>query len=238
MSAGRLRAVDGAGSSAGRAAPAVVFLDLDGCLVDSTRPITGSLVHALEMLGVAAPRREELVRFIGPPLVEAVTTLLTEAGEEPTDARVAAGVDAYRARYVEVALTQTTVVPGVPAALAALVEVTRLVLVTSKPGRFAAPIVTELGLDRWLDAVVAPALDHRAEPKTATLSRALTTVAAGVDPATTVMVGDRSHDVLAGQACGTRTVGVTWGAGSRTELQAAGADRIVDSPAELVAALT
>jgi phosphoglycolate phosphatase len=218
--------------------PAVVFLDLDGCLVDSVAPITGSLAHALRALGVAVPRREELVRFIGPPLAQAFTTLLAEAGEEATDALVAAGIDAYRSRYVEVALTETTVVPEVPAALARLAEVARLVVVTSKPGRFAEPIVAELGLDRWLEAVVAPSLDHRAEPKSVTLFRALTTVTPDVDPAATVMVGDRSHDVLAGQACGTRTIGVTWGAGSRAELAAAGADRIVDTPAELVAALT
>jgi phosphoglycolate phosphatase len=116
--------------------------------------------------------------------------------------------------------------------------VARLVLVTSKPERFAVPIVARLGLDRWLEAVVAPSLDRRAEPKAVTLSRALTTVTPDVDPSATVMVGDRSHDVLAGQACGTRTIGVTWGAGSRAELAAAGADRIVDTPAELVAALT
>jgi phosphoglycolate phosphatase len=42
---------------------------------------------------------------------------------------------------------------------------------------------------------------------------------------------------VAGQACGTGTVGVTWGAGSREELEAAGADLIVDTPAALVAAL-
>ena len=219
------------------AAPAVVFLDLDGCLVDSTAPITGSLQHALRVLGVAGRGRGDLVRFIGPPLAEAFTTLLTEAGEEVTDARLAAGIAAYRARYVEVALTQTAVIPGIPAALGRLGEVARLVLVTSKPGRYAEPIVAELELDRWLEAVVAPSLDHRAEPKAVTLSRALTTAAPDVDPAATVMVGDRSHDVLAGQACGTRTVGVTWGAGTRAELEQAGADRIVDTPAELVAAL-
>jgi phosphoglycolate phosphatase len=189
------------------------------------------------VLGVAGRGREDLVRFIGPPLMEAFRTLLAEAGEVVTDERVHAGVDAYRARYVEVALTETTLIPGVPAALSRLAEGSRLVLVTSKPGRFAVPIVAQLGLDRWLEEVVAPALDHGAEPKAVTLSRAFATVTPDVEPAATVMVGDRSHDVLAGQACGTRTIGVTWGAGSRAELEEAGADRIVDTPEELVAAL-
>jgi phosphoglycolate phosphatase len=223
--------------SADVAAPVVVFLDLDGCLVDSTRPITVSIDHALRALGLPARGGPDLVRFIGPPLAEAFATLLAEAGGPVTDARIDAAVDAYRTHYAEVALTQTTVVPGIPEALGRLAEVSRLVLVTSKPDRFAAPIVARLGLDRWLDAVVAPSLVRRTEPKSVTLARALSTLAADVDPAATVMVGDRSHDVVAGQACGTGTVGVTWGAGSREELEAAGADLIVDTPAALVAAL-
>jgi phosphoglycolate phosphatase len=224
--------------NAARSGPSVVFLDLDGCLVDSTAPITGSLQQALRELGLAFPPRAALVRFIGPPLVESVRTLLAEAGEVPTDARVEEVIACYRARYAEVAPTETTVVPGIPAALSRLAERTRLVVVTSKPGRFAAPIVAQLGLDRWLEGVVAPAVDRGAEPKAVTLARALATRAPDVDPTTTVMVGDRSHDVLAGQACGTRTVGVTWGAGSRAELEEAGAERIVDAPDDLVAALT
>ena len=45
------------------------------------------------------------------------------------------------------------------------------------------------------------------------------------------MVGDRHHDIRAARANGTRAVGVVWGYGSREEL--AGADRLVEEPAEL-----
>lgn len=225
--------------------PAVVFLDLDGCLVDSTGPITESLNHALRALGVPPRPSGELVRFIGPPLAEAIATLLAEAGgtgspgvDDVSQARIDAGVDAYRARYAEVALRDTTLIPGIVDALADLTEVAPLVLVTSKPERFARPIVEQLGLDRWLTAVHGPSLGRRIEPKRVTLARALADVVTGIEPARTVMVGDRAQDVLAGRACGTRTVGVTWGAGSRQELQDAGADRIVDDPAELVALLS
>jgi phosphoglycolate phosphatase len=47
------------------------------------------------------------------------------------------------------------------------------------------------------------------------------------------MIGDRRFDVLGGRANGMRTIGVTWGFGSRQELEAAGADWIVDVPSEL-----
>jgi len=47
------------------------------------------------------------------------------------------------------------------------------------------------------------------------------------------MVGDRDHDIVAGRRSGIFTVGVTYGYGRREELEAAGADRICESPAEV-----
>lgn len=213
------------------APPSAVFLDLDGCLVDSTRAITGSLNHALETVGLPPRAIDELVRFIGPPLADNVRTLLSEAGADPELA--ATLVDVYRARYVEVAATDTTVVEGMPAALDLLGQSARLAVVTSKPASFAIPILEATGLAARFVAVHAPDKDEQAEPKTETLRRALADVAADDNAATTVMVGDRWHDVAAGRACGTATVGVTWGAGDRDELVAAGADVVVDTPAEL-----
>jgi phosphoglycolate phosphatase len=69
------------------------------------------------------------------------------------------------------------------------------------------------------------------EEKRVTLARALATTR--TDPEQAVMNGDRAHDVLAGRACRTRTVGVLWGAGDRAELSEAGADHIVGHPTEL-----
>ena len=51
------------------------------------------------------------------------------------------------------------------------------------------------------------------------------------------MVGDRSFDVVAAHDNGVRAIGVTWGIGDRAELEAAGADVILERPAELLALL-
>ena len=50
-------------------------------------------------------------------------------------------------------------------------------------------------------------------------------------------VGDRCHDVAGARANGLRSVGVLWGYGSRRELLAAGADRVVSQPEDLLQAL-
>jgi phosphoglycolate phosphatase len=209
--------------------PAAVFLDLDGCLVDSRAAIGRCLNLGLEAAGLAPRPEAELHRLIGPPLHEAFVTLLREGG---ADTRLAPRcVAAYREAYTEVSLTDTLVVDGVPTALELLARSTILAVVTSKPVAFAEPILTALGLREWLTAVHGPSLEARAEPKTRTLDRALADVLPGAPPSATVMVGDRHHDVGAGLACGTRTVGVTWGIGDAAELAAA--DALVDDPRRL-----
>ncbi len=55
-----------------------------------------------------------------------------------------------------------------------------------------------------------------------------------IDPATTTMVGDRLHDIHAAQANTLRSIGVLWGYGGQAELQAAGADQLAATPAEVV----
>ena len=114
----------------------------------------------------------------------------------------------------------------------------RLLVVTTKPVAFAAPILDAVGLRDAFEGVFAPELSALHEAKDVTLRRGLD--ASGVDVADVSevwMVGDRHHDVDAGVAVGTHTAGVTWGAGSRAELEAAGAEVVVDTPDELAAVL-
>jgi phosphoglycolate phosphatase len=219
--------------------PRVVFLDLDGCLVDSRAAISRCLNVGLEAVGVAPRPERELHRLIGPPLHEGFVALLEAAGavrDEAAGEELAARcVAAYREAYVHVSLTQTTAVAGIGAALERLAARSTLAVVTSKPAEFAVPILTAVGLAPLFAAVHAPSLAARAENKALTLARALDDVAGGLAPTDTVMVGDRHHDVDAGLACGTRTLGVAWGIGGAEEL--AHADGLAETPEEMVAAL-
>ena len=54
----------------------------------------------------------------------------------------------------------------------------------------------------------------------------------------TVMVGDRSHDIIGARANGMRGIGVLWGYGSRAELEAAGADALLQKPEDLARLFT
>jgi phosphoglycolate phosphatase len=189
-------------------------------LVDSRRAFVGCVNHALASVGVAARADEELHPFLGPPLHATFAAL---AGASVADACV----EAYRARYRDVGFAESSVIEGMDLALATLSE--PAIVVTSKPLALAEPLLRAVGLRDRFAAVFGPSLDERAEPKAATLGRALGAHA----PHT--LVGDRSFDVVAAHAHGLRAIGVLWGIGSEEELREAGADAIARTPADLSA---
>jgi phosphoglycolate phosphatase len=205
-----------------------VIFDLDGVLVDSRAVFLSCVNYAFAKLGLPQRTDEELLPYIGPPFAYGFGELLGVAPDAPI---VAACIDGYRERYETAMLTETTVEPGIPEALAAL-NGHRLAVATSKPRTFAAPLLEAMGLGAHFEVVAGPELSARAEGKTETLGRALQQLG----PTRAVMVGDRSFDILAARAHGLPSIGATWGIGTAEELQDAGADRLIATPAELPAA--
>jgi phosphoglycolate phosphatase len=209
----------------------VVLFDLDGVLVDSRGPISSCINHALAAHGLPERDPVDLYRYIGPPLLHAFAELLAQPVESPAVARCA---ETYRERYADASLTETAVTPGIADVLGTLRDGgRRLGVATSKPRPFAEPLLDVLGMRAYFDVVAGPELDASGEDKITTVGAALR--ALGADRG--AMVGDRSFDMLAARAHGLRAVGVGWGIGSRAELEAAGAERIVATPAELPAAV-
>ena len=156
--------------------------------------------------------------------------MLDELGGDPDRAVEALG--AYRDAYPDLARDHTTVVAGMRQVLTSLTPSKELRVVTSKPAAFAVPILEAMDLADHFAEVHAPALDELEQPKSDTLAQALDV--AGMPAEHTAMVGDHPADVRAGRVNGTATVGVTWGTASRAELEDAGADVVVDEPAELL----
>ena len=148
-------------------APALdaIFLDLDGCLVDSTLAITNSFDHALRSAGIA-PRPPEVTRsFIGPPLGASFNRIVAEEGLDPSLAAVL--VERYRERYRAMSAIETTVFDGIPATLAALREEAPIAIVTSKLGRVAERLVDDIGLRAHVETIYAPQDEHTLEPSAA-----------------------------------------------------------------------
>jgi phosphoglycolate phosphatase len=209
-------------------ADAVLF-DLDGVIVDSRLAFARCMNAALAEHGLPERPEEELHPYLGPPVHETFRRLAGDGADD--GALVQSCVDAYRARYRSTAVAETSVVAGMPEALAALGATRTLAVVTSKPKPLAEPLLRALGLHDRFAAVFGPSLEVEAEEKATTMARALDALPALERP---VMVGDRHYDVIAATAHGIPCIGVLWGIGSEAELRDAGAAALASTPAEVV----
>ncbi len=104
-----------------------------------------------------------------------------------------------------------------------------------KPTIFARRILSHFSLARHFHSVHGSDLSDRYTEKPIFIRRALE--AESLDPREVVMVGDRSDDVLGARCNGVASIGVTWGYGSRAELEAVHPQWMVDSVSELLACL-
>jgi len=86
--------------------------------------------------------------------------------------------------------------------------------------------VDHFGLREFFPRVYGAELTGERSSKAELLAHALASEDA--HPHRACMIGDRRHDVEGARAHGVSAIGVTWGYGSREELELAGADRIVD----------
>ena len=206
-----------------------LLFDLDGTLTDPREGIVGSLQHALATLGYSPPATTSLEQFIGPPLAESFQVLLGTSDE----AQIRAAVAAYRRRFSEQGIFENRLYSEVPSGLCALRAAGhRLWVVTSKPEVYARRIVAHFGLDCYFHKVYGSELSGERANKTELIRYVLQQEKL---PARSVlMIGDREHDILGARANGMGAVGVTWGYGSRAELEAANPQAVVSSMAELV----
>ena len=67
---------------------------------------------------------------------------------------------------------------------------------------------------------------EKAKPNPEPVLKTLTAMC--FEPTQTLVVGDMAVDILMGINAGAKTCGVTWGNGSREELEKAGANYIID----------
>lgn len=204
------------------------LFDLDGTLTDPGPGITNSVMYALERSGRPVPPREELYKFIGPPLVYSFRTYCGMSEEEAVRA-----LGYYRERFSQGGLFENEIYPGIAELLRDLsIAGGKVILATSKPEEFAEQILDHFGILGYFDLVAGNTLSEARPEKKQVLDYILS-LRPDVCAANAVMVGDRSYDVLAAREIPIPGVGVLFGYGSREELVSSGADHIAASVREL-----
>ena len=209
-----------------------IYFDLDGTLTDPKPGITRSIRYALQKLDhPTMPTEDELTWCIGPPLRASFVRLL---GAE-TSADLA--VSYYRERFSDVGLYENGVYDGIGEVLTKLGAAGhRLFVATSKPHVFAERIIDHFGLRDHFERVFGSELDGTRVDKSHLLEYALKQ--ASVDPARTLMIGDRSHDMVGAKNNGMKGIGVLYGYGTRDELLDAGAHHVCATPGAILGCIS
>ena len=92
-----------------------ILFDLDGTLTDPKEGITGCVRYALPFFGIQPPPPEDLLDFIGPPLVD---SFMRRFDMTKTDAELATAK--YRERFSTIGMFENRVYDGGPEMLESL----------------------------------------------------------------------------------------------------------------------
>jgi len=205
-----------------------ILFDLDGTLTDPKPGITRCIQYALSELGYKSPDANELLWCIGPPLKSSFSQLLQTSDETLLEEAILL----YRDRFSTIGLFENSLYPQIPETLKIIRAAGYQTFVaTSKPQIYAERIIKYFDLAPLFDGVYGSELDGNRSVKGDLISYIIERES--LSASTVVMVGDRLHDIIGAKKNNIAAIGVTYGYGSREELETHGADLIADYPKEI-----
>ena len=212
----------------------LAIFDCDGTLVDSQANICVAMEQAFAAARLALPPREATRRVVGLSLVEAMREL-HPAGEAALHLRLAEDYKAAFQAQRAAGAVHEPLFDGIGQCIDALDAAGWLLgVATGKSDRGLACVLDEHAMaGRFVTLHTADR--HPSKPHPAMIEACMAD--AGAIPANTAMIGDTSFDMAMAKAAGVVAIGVAWGYHAPHDLSAAGADIVVERPADLFDAL-
>lgn len=205
-----------------------IIFDFDGTLVDTAPVILATMFATFKELGLPAPSREECKATIGLRLHEIPSKLFPDREDLG---------DIYTKTYQRLFKIYNTpgaivAFEGVPETLAALkAKGYNLAIASSRHRISLEEIIGSLNMSDLFETIIGG--DNVQNGKPSPEPVLTITDLKGWQPDETLVVGDAGVDILMGNSAGCKTIGVTYGNGTITELHKAGADFIIGSFTEL-----
>ncbi|MGN0352670.1 MAG: HAD hydrolase-like protein [Roseburia sp.] len=209
-----------------------VLLDLDGTLINSEEGITKCVQYALRSFGIEENDLSKLRCFIGPPL-----DVMYKEKYGFTDEQAWEGTVKYRERFDVKGIFECELYEGVEEALIRLKELGyKVALASSKPEVACKRIIEHFGLTKYFDEIVGSTLDGSISSKGEVLEELYRRMP-DVEKSEMCLVGDTKFDVLGAKEFGIDCIGVSYGFGTKEDLEAAGAVTVCVDLKEVLAYL-
>ncbi|MEX1148153.1 MAG: phosphoglycolate phosphatase [Sphingomonadales bacterium] len=216
--------------------PKAIVFDLDGTLVDTAPDLSAALNHVLALEGRGPVDEGEVRHMVGHGARALIVRGMAATGKAARDNDIARLLPLFLDFYGRNLATASRPFDGVPELLAALdARGVGLGVCTNKPEGLAVRLLQDVGLARFLGAVVGgdslPVCKPDPAPFTATLERM------GRAGAKAVMVGDSRTDVDTARAVGVPVICVSFGY-TDVPVTTLNPDIIIDHYGEFAGALT
>lgn len=208
----------------------LIILDFDGTLGDTRANILLTMQQTMLRMGLPVAGEASIAATIGLPLEEGFAVLYPEIPEK----EVQRCASVYREIFeVNRKSLIPSLFPGVKETLFRLKEEGYVLSVASS--RMSASLngfLQDMGIAEAISFVLGADNVVRAKPHPEPVL--ITLDALGFRAEEALVVGDMPVDIQMGKAAGTRTCAVTYGNSTREELQASGADYLIDCFSALV----
>jgi len=207
----------------------LIIFDFDGTLGDTRRNIVTTMQMTIAELGLSGRTDAECASKIGLPLEGCFEALYPDADQKT----IQHCADTYRRIFQENLLTmKPQVFPKVKETLSTLNEQGyTLTIASSRWHKSLSELTHDLDIAEFISYLVGADDVENAKPAPEPVLKTL--IATGFDASQTLVVGDMNVDILMGLNAGAKTCGVTYGNGTKKELEDAGANYIIDSIDEL-----
>ena len=208
-----------------------LLFDLDGTLVDSRWDLVNSVNLMLVDFGLEPIAGEGVLGFVGEGIELLIERSLAFAlGNQPGSDHVREALHVYRSHYAVHLLDTTRTNPEVEATLNYFADLPKAV-VTNKPVGLTRKLLEGLSLHGHFAAIIGGDSLSQRKPSAEPLLEAARLC--GRPAARCLMVGDSRIDIEAGRAAGIDTCGYIPGFRGRGELEAAGANLLINCFSEL-----
>ena len=202
----------------------LIIFDFDGTLGDTRRNIVTTMLMTIEELQLPNCSEEECAATIGLPLAGCFRTLFSDIQEE----LIPRCAETYRRIFNEnLKSIYPEAFPGVVETLSILHQKGFVLTIASSRSRNSLMELTRnLGIADYISYILGADDVKEAKPNPEPVLKTLADM--HFDANETLVVGDMPVDILMGINAGAKTCGVTWGNGTKDELENAGANFIID----------
>ena len=205
-----------------------VILDFDGTIGDTRSLIVRTMQQTIGELGLPARTDDECAAMIGLPLKQTFTDLIPMSDAEGD---LCAAV--YRRIFaVNNKPGAVPMFPGVADTIRRLhAEGMLFTIASSRLRPSLTAFVGEMGLDEYIPYILSVSDVEHAKPAPDMVLKTLADN--GLRPEEAIVVGDTVFDIRMAHSAGVAAVGVTYGNGTRADLEAERAEWVIDDFREL-----